>query len=156
MRCYFTSVTETVTHISNKVLSVVLEYQDKNPGLFGWKANREGMCAIASLLLMNELNKYGLNPCFVTSMNHCFLMLENNILDITATQFGGINQDIIFEDYCEFLNRVMDNNIKNAQRSEPWEIISRFGSVEDVLTRLKFNENQFNIKQWKNLTALLH
>lgn len=156
MHCYLTSVTETVTHMSNKVLRVVLAYQDKHPGLFGWKKNREGMCAIASLLLMNELNKYGLSTCFVTSMNHCFLMLENNILDITATQFGGIDQDIIFEDYYEFLNRVMDNNIKNAQRAEPWEIISRFGSVEDVLTRLKFNENQFNVQHWKSLAALLN
>jgi len=46
-----------------------------------------GFCANMSFLVFNYLKSYGENPLFVVNDNHCFILLEENILDLTATQF---------------------------------------------------------------------
>lgn len=141
-----------IIQIAKFVLSNLLVYQKMNPGVYAWGANREGMCAIASLMLMHQLFKIHLNPVFVTSMNHCFITIDGYILDITATQFGNIHDDIVFEPYAEFIARISGQDKKHEQRAEPWEIISKFYSTEEVLLLLKFKENQFSPNQWRELS----
>lgn len=143
-----------IIKIAKFVLSNLLAYQKMNPGAYAWGANREGMCAIASLMLMHHLFKIHLNPVFVTSMNHCFITIDGYLLDITATQFGDIHDDIIFEPYAEFIARISGEDKKYEQRAEPWEVVSKFYSVEEVLLLLKFKENQFSPLQWKELNYL--
>lgn len=52
----------------------------------------EGMCAIASYSLFCELNKCsGLSGCAIglaLADSHCFVVVNNKIVDITASQFG--------------------------------------------------------------------
>ena len=50
-----------------------------------------GKCAIYSYVLFQELRSMGVNVKFVQNRDrfHCFLLVEDFILDITATQFGA-------------------------------------------------------------------
>jgi len=47
-----------------------------------------GMCARASTILFTLLSNEGFNPTICFGDGHCFLEVENLVVDITATQFG--------------------------------------------------------------------
>ena len=58
----------------------------------------EGWCAICSFELFRNLQLYDLNPKFVyiehgTVDGHCFVICNNYLIDITATQFN-VNEKI--------------------------------------------------------------
>ncbi len=46
-----------------------------------------GMCAIASCHLFNELKKAGIDSRIAINDQHCFLIVDNYIVDVTASQF---------------------------------------------------------------------
>ena len=54
-----------------------------------------GLCARASAELFKRLQKNGYKPYFCFSEAHCFVLLNNYILDVTATQFGRKSIEII-------------------------------------------------------------
>lgn len=149
-------IKDIIAKCANKVLKCLVLYQNANPGIYSWGQNREGMCAVASLLLMYELNNQKIYPKFITSMNHCFLMLENTVVDLTAIQFGCITDTFVFEDYEVFRARTIRSSNGDASAFEPWEIITQHCCVEDVLRKLKFNESQFNGTQWREILKFLN
>lgn len=148
-------IKDVIAECANKVLKCLVQYQSANPGMYCWGPNREGMCAIASLLLMYELNTQKIYPKFITSMNHCFLMLENTVMDLTAMQFGCITDNFVFEDYEVLRVRTISSSNGDASSFEPWEIITQHDCVEDVLRKLKFKEAQFSDSQWKEIVKFL-
>lgn len=59
----------------------------------GFSADLNGMCAIASGMLFEQLTMRGYKPIIAMSEGeydsaHCFVLLEDMILDVTASQFG--------------------------------------------------------------------
>lgn len=68
----------------------------------GISQNLQGMCAIASSELHTKLNALGIQSTLAMARNsdfsHVFLLIEDHILDITATQFGGTfrNKKVVY------------------------------------------------------------
>ena len=54
----------------------------------GFPEDLMGMCAIVSKKLFNQLKKNGYKVKIVYNPRHCFVILNNRIIDLTATQFG--------------------------------------------------------------------
>jgi hypothetical protein len=52
------------------------------------KEDLAGMCAISTLELGKIFESYGYNPLYCTTGNHCFLIVDDFIVDATASQFG--------------------------------------------------------------------
>lgn len=52
-----------------------------------WDSNLAEMCGICSLKLFEELRKEGLKPVFVVNQEHAYVLCNNHIVDVTATQF---------------------------------------------------------------------
>lgn len=61
------------------------KYQKTSPGRY-WEG-LGGLCAIASAKLKYDLESVGVPSTFVANNSHCFLIVEDHIVDITATQF---------------------------------------------------------------------
>jgi hypothetical protein len=59
------------------------------------KEDLAGMCAISTLELGKIFESYGYNPLYCTTGNHCFLIVDDYIVDATASQFGS--GDYLFE-----------------------------------------------------------
>lgn len=57
--------------------------------------NLGGCCAIASARLHVELKKNNINSKICLNNNHCFLIVDTNIVDITATQFGSKYPEVL-------------------------------------------------------------
>lgn len=51
-------------------------------------ADLAGMCAVASRQLLTELLSAGYQAKVAYQWNHCFVLVEGYIVDITATQFN--------------------------------------------------------------------
>jgi hypothetical protein len=49
----------------------------------------EGMCGIASCILLQELEKEGIDAKIYEAECHAYVMYDGYIIDVTATQFGG-------------------------------------------------------------------
>ncbi len=68
----------------------------------GIPRNLQGMCAIASAELHLRLNTAGIPSKFIMSrtvkFSHVYLLVEDYVLDITATQFGGTfrNKKVVY------------------------------------------------------------
>lgn len=88
------------------------------------------MCAIASNYLFLKLKKYGINSSIycvaLKKYSHCFLMIEDYILDITASQFG--EDPIIYDKFSYLIREYWD--IRNAKS---------FDQSEDFIEYLKTN-----------------
>lgn len=93
-----------------------------------WHAHDlEGMCAIASASLFNALKKHKFNPKFVLGtyklLDHCWVELNDSIVDITASQFGLDNITIIKKPSMEYLaNHVSTTNKQILQSLRSWPI----------------------------------
>ena len=73
---------ENIVKLREEVINNVILKEDN---YFNLKMS--GFCANMSFLIFNYLKSHGENPLFVVNDNHCFILLEENILDLTATQF---------------------------------------------------------------------
>lgn len=82
-------------------------------------AHCEGMCGDASIALKNSLKSYGYEAKafygrFIgggRSLPHCWVETDDEVIDITATQFSGINTTVFrirkdSKDYKKLYHRV--------------------------------------------------
>lgn len=64
----------------------------RDPSLVGW-------CAKASLLLFKTLQRCGFTPKLKVwqsgELGHCYVECDNYIIDVTASQFGGQEVEIV-------------------------------------------------------------
>ena len=78
---------KTIIQVAEKVRdSIAKELGDSFPSGLG------GDCAVSSYTLHKKLNRLGFKSKFVQGhyrmMEHCWVEIDNLIIDITATQFG--------------------------------------------------------------------
>ena len=50
--------------------------------------NLRGLCAICSVELFTRLQKEGYKPLFCFNTCHAFVVVDNKIVDVTASQFS--------------------------------------------------------------------
>lgn len=93
-----------------------------------------GMCAIASAHLHEVLKNAGVKTTIVANYDHVFLMIDDMVLDITATQFG---------DYPKVLYR------RHSELSEFWRRDREFETVQ-ALCQYVWNwpEHQQPMSMW--------
>lgn len=62
-------------------------------------------CAIACARLLGELLKNGINDAgIILGEGHTYIMIDDHILDVTATQFNGFEKrKVLFMPWSEFL-----------------------------------------------------
>ena len=87
------SLKQTIKNIAKGVRSWAEDMHKKQP--FHYTEDLCGLCAIASAKLHKELKKQKIKSEIHFIDYHVFLMVDNYILDVTATQFGYRNK-IIF------------------------------------------------------------
>lgn len=93
------------------------------------------MCAYASTVLLDQLHKKGITCAkLVTNQYHCFIEIENNILDITATQFSSSFNKVVYQKRNSFLNK--DLFKKRPSNQEYWEKSLEFDCVESAFKAL--------------------
>jgi len=68
----------------------------------GFDSDLTGMCCIASAKLFETLEQFGYAPALAVAeyendSAHCFVICDDHVLDITATQFGMEKIEIIHE-----------------------------------------------------------
>jgi len=87
-----------------------------------------GLCAIAAAKLAEELRANGFDAviglssigCFTY---HAFVILDNHIIDITASQFGH--------------DRIMITPLKEGRRLRHWKVYKMFSSTTDFIRHLE-------------------
>ncbi len=93
-------------------------YQKTSPGRY-WEGCG-GLCAIASAKLFKKLEFLGIDAKIVINNHHCFLLVDEHILDVTATQFTYNNARVT----------IIPNN-----KAQPyyWQQKEVFNSLEELL-----------------------
>lgn len=59
----------------------------------------KGMCAIASFRLSCELDKIKIEHRTVVTDTHVWVEIDDLVIDITASQFTGINQPLVIDKF---------------------------------------------------------
>lgn len=95
-------------------------------------ASLVGYCAIASAKLFSELQKKGFDPEIHIWVHgllpdaHVFIILEDHVVDITATQFRDFEQET-----------VVIMHVKEAEAFKHWHSILSFDSVKELIAYQK-------------------
>lgn len=71
------------------------DYQKNSPHASRYWDGCGGLCAIASVKLMEQLAVLNIKAKFVANSSHCFLLVDDHIVDITATQFQRGHRPIV-------------------------------------------------------------
>lgn len=109
-----------------KIVLQVRKYFDENHESYGVDEDLMGLCAIASAKLFIELKKHGYNPQIAENTCHCFLVVNDHIVDITAGQFDKQRRIVI---------KHLSKRIKKLNHVEYyWEVEKLFDSVKDLRT----------------------
>jgi hypothetical protein len=93
--------------------------------------NLNGACAIASFALYEFLQKQSLKCKFILGKyidnTHCWVELENQIIDLTATQFGSehkVYTPIKDDNYCpQYYNKFALNIVRGWSYHSPYKYI---------------------------------
>jgi hypothetical protein len=80
----------------------------------------EGLCARASAILFSELRKRNIYARICLAYDHCFVVYDNHIVDVTATQFNI--QDKIF--ICKL------SDLERISHPAHWEYKKSFRSIK--------------------------
>ena len=86
-----------------------------------------GLCAHAAMDLFRALQEAGILAQYVVGQNHCFCMVDNLIVDTTATQFRNVDpvQGVWIAD-------ALDEDM--IQDPGVWRITATFSSEADILS----------------------
>lgn len=87
---------------------------------FFFRADLCGMCAKASGYLFELLRKEGIKAKLAINDQHCFILVDDFIVDITATQFGRDKIYIIPLDEAE------------KQSYNHWRVKTTFENLDDI------------------------
>jgi hypothetical protein len=83
----------------------------------------QGWCVKCSYKLFKKLRQKKLNPTFCASKYHCFVLCDDFLIDVTATQFG--EKPIIVEKFSkEHEERFWD--IKNSDKFKSIKLLNSF------------------------------
>lgn len=70
------------------VARIARRWAMRNRAKFNCNDDLAGMCAIASGYLHRLFNNAGIESFLCVNHQHCFVIANNHIIDITATQYG--------------------------------------------------------------------
>lgn len=73
---------------------------------FYFPDNLEELCAISSATLFEEFKKHGIKAKIISNSFHCFIRIDDKIVDITATQFGTHYPKILIQKAEEFKKNI--------------------------------------------------
>jgi hypothetical protein len=100
----------------------IAEQSDRNDPK-GWDLNLTNMCVMCSAYLAYNLYKNGYSDVeIVDSGIHTFVMLENIVIDVTATQFGAFDDILVirYEDIKDKSIMWSENDSIPKTRTQPW------------------------------------
>ncbi len=83
-----------------------------------------GMCGVATARLFEDLLAAGFSPEIAINSEHCFVICNGQVVDVTATQFGYRPVEV--------------RPLMRSQESF-WEICSTFRSSEELAEHQKIN-----------------
>lgn len=72
----------------------------RNRDRFDCEHSLGGMCAIASGNLHRRLKKHGISSKLAINKEHCFVIVHDHLIDITATQFNDWDHDPKHKPVC--------------------------------------------------------
>jgi hypothetical protein len=118
-----------------------------------WDDDLTCMCGIASFELFKRLKKSGFSPVFVVNetQEHAFIICNKLIIDVTATQFGYDEIEIMDVD-C-----VSDSTI--------WSVGDMTDNVQDIITSMilwpwdqrhpDFRDKEYTTDDYEKLSQLI-
>ena len=96
---------------------------------FGYDADLEGLCAIASGVLHDELSKLDVGkPVICFSPFHAFCLLGDTVIDVTATQFCPRSNPLLYPKVMLRQHR----KLEHATPADIWHIAETCGSVRQA------------------------
>lgn len=83
-----------------------------------------GLCAITSKKLFSVLKENGFNPILAYNSTHCFIILKNRIMDLTATQFGNYPEIFIYKPTSKLQHKFhkIEKQFNNTEELSDWQI----------------------------------
>ena len=115
----------TIYNISRKCRKRLEKYAKD----FNFPDNLEELCAIASATLFKEFEKHGIKSKIILNPFHCFVKIDDKIVDITASQFGVQYPKILIKKY----EKVEDNlwwkeekSFTSIKRLYNWQYIRKW------------------------------
>lgn len=79
-----------------------------------------GLCAIASGHLHRELRNEGYRSVLATHDNHCFVLLNGYVVDVTASQFEGYERKRVV---LQPLRKLRQKHATDAWWAPKWDIV---------------------------------
>ncbi len=110
---------------------------------YGYSNDLHKLCAVAALDLFRALRLAGVHPRFAVGQNHCFCIVDDLIVDTTATQFrnadpvhgvwivalsdltddpGVWKSHVIFDKVCDLLMSDIWKQWPASERPDHWDI----------------------------------
>ncbi len=119
----------TIVKIARRVRET---FEKGNAKLRIYPPHLNGACLSASVMLFDELTEAGFTPAVVSSHSHMFVVCDEFMIDITATQFG--HPGVLVRHYSKLKEKIKQNVIL----AEWWQEVTRYYSVEESsLTNLR-------------------
>lgn len=97
--------------------------RNQGPTTNGFPRDLCGMCAIASAYLLTQLQRAGYPAVAYEGEDHFFVMCDNYVIDITATQFGG--DPVVVRSRNSIRNQSEYQRIRGSQCTTAEEIRER-------------------------------
>jgi hypothetical protein len=113
-----------------KIATNVRQWAENNRNVAHASFDLCGMCAVASVKLSLELTNRNIPHELAYRKDHVFVLCEDYIVDVTATQFGNDYQTV------EVLQR---SNVH--PRENHWKVTRKFKTVKGLINRL-------NMERW--------
>ncbi len=118
-----------IAKIARRVREV---FEKGNSKLRIYPQHLNGACLSASVMLFDELTEAGFSPAVVSSQTHMFVVCDEFMVDITATQFG--HSGVLVRHYPKLKEKIKSNVIL----AEWWDEVTRHYSIEEAsLTNLR-------------------
>ncbi len=83
----------------------------------------KGLCAITTARLFTMLQEAGIKAVIVTNRKHCFLTTNGYLVDVTATQFDGVTEEVVVRKVA---------SLKSTSVPYYWQPQFRLNSVEEL------------------------
>lgn len=105
--------------VRKKLEKMLVEYEPED-----WYDDLCGACCVGTYLLLRELEKRKINAYAAISRNHVFLIYRNKIIDVTATQFGFLENVLVKNlNSVSFMDTqwvIYDKTNNSKQLKEKW------------------------------------
>lgn len=93
----------------------------------------KGMCAIATARVVNELHRHKVtNAVAIANVGHCFAMVDDIVVDVTASQFSRPNVVVAPHSTLSRSYTIIRFDSGGTARLYPWRIAHTFRSAAEL------------------------